>query len=137
METARGQLERAKTAFDSKLTAAGKASASPAATTQLEEANKFMADERTARNDLGEYMTRVSDGAGGYVAAVTEITRAYTDHNNISVARIRALTKQFDGPVVIRPAFDDWRNALEYQANHEREFPLNPQFVDPPVPGGN
>lgn len=130
LEKARGVLERA-------VADVANSSASPAAESEMEEAQVFMTDERTGRNQLAEYLTRTADGAGGYKSAVESIATTYANHSHTSVERIQALLKQDDGPAPIRSGFVDWTYALQYQRDHPGDFQRSPGLGGPPAKGGN
>lgn len=130
LEKARGVLEKA-------VADVANSSASPAAESDMDEAKTFMTDERTARNQLAEYLTRTADGAGGYTSAMTSIATVYSTHSHTSVERIQALLKQDDGPVPIRGGFVDWSYALQYQHDHPGDFQRNEGLGGPPPKEGN
>jgi hypothetical protein len=110
---------------------------SPAAVMPMDEATKFMENERTARNQLAEYLTRTADGAGGYTTAMNSIATIYDTHSRTSEERIRALLKADEGRVPIRGGFVDWSRGLQYQHDHPNDFKPTPAFTDPKAPGGN
>ena len=130
-------LGRAQSGFDTALGDIANFSASPAAEMDMDEAKQFMADERTARNQLAEYMTRTSNGAAGYKSAVDSITTSYVHHSDVSVQRIQSLLKQQDGQVPIRGGFVDWTYAIQYQRDHPGQFPRNPQLGGPQPKAGS
>ncbi|MFI5736311.1 hypothetical protein ACIA49_39720 [Kribbella sp. NPDC051587] len=137
MRAASEALGKAQGEFDTALADVTNYSASDAAEMDLKEAQEFMVNERTARNQLAEYMTRTSNGAAGYKSAVDSITTSYTNHSNVSVQRIQALLKQQDGPVPIRGGFVDWTYALQYQHDHPDKFPLPPELGGPQPKAGS
>ncbi|MFC9687718.1 hypothetical protein ACFTSF_04210 [Kribbella sp. NPDC056951] len=130
-------LGQAQSALDQKVAEIANFAVSPAAEMEMQEAKDFMTDERTGRNQLADYLTRTSDGAGGYKGAVDAVTTIYANHSHTSEQRILALLKKEEGPVPIRGGFVDWTPALEYQQDHPGDFQRNPQFAGPPAAAGN
>ena len=130
-------LEKAHGVLEKAVADVANYSASPAAESDMKEAQEFMTDERTGRNQLADYLTRTADGAGGYGSAMRSITTIYANHSHTSVERIKALLKEHEGPVPIRGGFVDWSYALQYQHDHPGDFQLTPGLGGPPAKDGN